>query len=84
MNYDGTWETGPSLPRGFSNGCHVSSTIDGLILIGGFDEFGNVRSDLMTYNRVFEQFETLPAKLSTPRYACTATRIPNNGECVKT
>ena len=83
INYDGTWETGPVLPRGFSNGCHISSNIDDLILIGGFDEFGNVRSDMITYNRISEEFETLPAKLNTPRYACTAMRIQNSGECVK-
>ena len=81
---ENTWEPGPILPRGFANGCQINSDVNGLILIGGFDEFGNVRSDLIQYNSNSEQFETLPGRLNTPRYGCTAVRIQNTGECVKT
>ena len=58
--------------------------MDDLILIGGFDESGNVRSDLIHYNRLSKEFETLPAKLSTPRYGCSAVKKTNTGECVQT
>ena len=79
-----TWETGPNLPRGFSNGCQINSEVDNLILIGGFDESGNVRSDLLHYSSILEQFETLPAKLNTPRYGCSAVKMKNTGECIQT
>jgi hypothetical protein len=79
-----TWETGPILPRGFSNGCQINSDVNNLILIGGFDESGNVRSDLLHYNSHLQQFETLPVKLNTPRYGCSAVKMKNTGECVQT
>ena len=84
LHEGGTWETGPSLPRGFSNGCHVSSHVNDLLLIGGFDESGDVRSDIITYNKESEEFELSSVQLKTPRYGCTAIKIPNTGECVKT
>ena len=80
----GTWEAGPILPRGYSNGCHISSIKNDLTLIGGFDESGTVQSDLITYNSISKEFETSPVKLRTPRYGCSAMKVTNNGQCVKT
>ena len=78
-----TWEPGPALPRGFSNGCHINDGINNLALIGGFDEVGNVRDDMLGYNPSSEQFEVLPGRLRTPRYGCTAVQLDYNTSCVK-
>jgi len=77
------WETGPVLPRGFVNGCHINSDLNSFILIGGFDDLGKLRSDMVQYNSNSEEFEILPARLSTPRYGCSAIKVQNNGECLK-
>ena len=77
-NTQNIWEPGPILPRGFVNGCQINSEVNQFILIGGFDEFGNVKSDLLHYDINSETFETLPATLNIPRYGCTSFQIENN------
>ena len=77
------WESGPLLPRGFSNGCLINSELNDLVMIGGFDEHGKVQPDLIYYNSNSEQFETLPSKLRTPRYGCTAIKMLDSGDCME-
>ena len=75
------WVNGPSLPRGFANGGYFTTGHYSLIMVGGLDEHGNQRSDVMAFQHVQSWIEFLPGKLITPRYSFTAIEIQTNEEC---
>jgi hypothetical protein len=73
------WEPGPTLPRGFRNGGYTNNE-DGLFLVGGFDENGLLRKDVMMYDEESQQFKILEGQMETARDA-TAAIITSTDQC---
>ena len=75
------WVSGPILPRGFINGGYFTTRQFSLVMVGGKDENGNERSDVMALGSVMGRIEFLPGKLKTPREAFAAIEIITDEEC---
>ena len=78
---DLTWSKGPSLPRGFALGAHISDDEHPLILLGGLDEKGMERNTVMHYSEDSNIFEYLPGKLKTARYQFAASTSYTEEDC---
>ena len=77
----GKWEKGPNLPRAFEYGGYVSDGEHSLVLIGGQDDNGDLREDIMEYNPQTNQFEFLNGTIETRRQYFSATGVRTQEEC---
>ena len=75
------WVDGPALPRGFEHGASVSNKEHPLMLIGGQDENGNVRGDIMDYDAKTNSFQILPGQLKTPRKVFSVVGLKTEDIC---
>ena len=75
------WVNGPMLPRGFINGGYFTTKYYSLIMVGGEDENGIKRRDVMAFGNVMDSINFLPGKLETSRWAFAAVQIKSNEEC---
>ena len=78
----GIWKYGPVLPRGFANGGYINThSTYPMIMVAGYDEGNNDRSDVMAYDPTTNEFKFLPGKLQTPRYALAVIGMETEEEC---
>ena len=75
------WVNGPTLPRGFIKGGYFTTKEYSLIMVGGQDENGSQRSDVMAFGNVLSSIEFLPGKLDTAREAFAAIAINTDEKC---
>ena len=78
---DGRWSEGPSLPRGFNSGGYVSTKNYALILIAGWDENMNDRSDIMAYDINSNAFQFLPGKFKIRKYGLAVIAMETEEVC---
>jgi len=75
------WIDGPTLPRGFEAGGYFSDSQHPLIMVGGRDENGVTRSDVLSYQKDSNTFELLPGKMVIPRSYFPVTGIYDEEAC---
>ena len=78
---DNRWYTGPTLPRGFMSGGSASLGDGSMLLVGGGDEFYNIKSDVIRLNPSSMEFVTMEEELETARGSFGMAVLLDNEEC---
>ena len=78
---ENSWSTGPMIPRAFMNGGSASLGDGSIVLVGGYDENFNSKSDIIRLNPSLMEFETMSGEIEIARVYFGMAVLLDNEDC---